>query len=166
MSCCNGLSALNRTGLSLGALRTSGKHTDLVSILSTLWDKIPFTIVREHIYGHQDEHEDRELTILESLNCKMDEKAKMIAQHQIDTRRRHRVPSTHLGFGTIKCHSTLVTSHIQQSIYTKIVHKGFVECLGEKLEIDPQLLETSINWKAHGKAHKAIPLSSKTFITK
>ena len=163
---CDGLSALNRTGLSLDALRASGKHMDLVSILSTLWDKIPFTIAREHVYGHQDEQEDRVLTILESLNCKMDEKAKMIAQHQIDNRRRYRVPSTHLGFGTIKCHGTLVTSHIQKSIYTEIVHKGFVERLGEKLEIDPQVLETSINWKAYGKARKAVPLSSKTFITK
>ena len=90
----------------------------------------------------------------------------MIAQHQIDTRRRLRVPSTHIGFGTIKCHGTLVTSHIQKSIYIEIVHKGFVECLGKKLEIDPQLLETSINWKAYGKACKAVPLSCKTFITK
>ena len=77
----DGLSALNRTGLSLDALRASAKHMDLVSILSTLWDKIPFMIgAREHVYGHQDEQEDRELTILESLNCRMDEKAKMIAQ--------------------------------------------------------------------------------------
>ena len=82
---CDGLSALNRTGLSLDALRASGKYMDLVSILSTLWEKIPFTIAREHVYGHQDDNDDRELTILESLNCKMDEKAKMIAQHQIDT---------------------------------------------------------------------------------
>ena len=167
----DGLSALNRTGLSLDALRASAKHMDLVSILSTLWDKIPFMIgAREHVYGHQDEQEDRELTILESLNCRMDEKAKMIAQQQIGTRRRYRVPSTHLGFGTIKCHGTLVTSHIQQSIYDRIVHNGFVERLGEKLAIDPQLLESSINWKAYGKAYgkarKAVPLSSKTFITK
>ena len=85
----DGLSALNRTGLSLDALRASAKHMDLVSILSTLWDKIPFTIgAREHVvYGHQDEQEDRELTILGSLNCRMDERAKMIAQQQIDTRR-------------------------------------------------------------------------------
>ena len=58
---------------------------DLVSILSTLWDIIPFTIAKEHVYGHQDEQANRELRILESLNCKMDKKAKMIAQHQIDT---------------------------------------------------------------------------------
>ena len=95
-----------------------------------------------------------------------DEKAKAIAQLQIDSRRRYSIPSTHLGFGTVKCNGTLVTSHIQKSLYNRIVHQGFVERLGEKLEIDPALLESSINWKAYGKARKAVPLSSQTFITK
>ena len=66
----------------------------------------------------------------------------------------------------MKCNGTLVTSHIQTSLYNRIVHQGFVERLGEKLEIDPALLESSINWKAYGKARKAVPLSSQTFITK
>ena len=126
---CDGLSALNRTGLSLDTLRASDKHMDMVSILSSLWYKIPFAIAREHVYGHQDEQVDRELTILEELNCKMDEKAKAIAQLQIDSRRRYRVPPTHLGFGTVKCNGTLVTSHIQTSLYNRIVHQGFVERL-------------------------------------
>ena len=91
---CDGLSALSRTGLSLDTLRASDKHMDMVSILSSPWDKIPFAIAREHVYGHQDEQVDRELTILEELNCKMDEKAKTIAQLQIDSRRRYHIPST------------------------------------------------------------------------
>ena len=97
----------------------------------------------------------------------MDAKVKLIAQTQIDARRRHRFPSTHLaGFGTVKCYDTLVTSHIQKSLYDKITHQGFVERLGEKLDFDPELLELSINWKAYGKARKAVPLSTQTFITK
>ena len=118
----------------------------------------------EHVYGYQDEQVDRELTILEELNCKMDEKTKAIAQLQIDSCRRYRVPSTHLGQGTVKCNGTLVTLHIQTSLYNRI--QGFMERVGEKLEIDPALLESSINWKAYGKARKAVPLSSQTFITK
>ena len=163
---CDGLSALNRTGLSLDSLRASDKHMDMVSMLSQLWENIPYTIAREHVYGHQDDQDEHELTILEQLNCRMDDKAKRIAQAQIDRRRQHRFPSTHLGFGTVKCHGSLVTTHIQKSLYDRITHKGFVERLGDKLDIDPGILETSINWKAYGKARKAAPLSTHTFITK
>ena len=152
---CDGLSALNRTGLSLDALRASNKHMDLISMLSHLWDIIPYTIAREHVYGHQDDLRDRVLTILEWLNCKMDHKAKRIALEQIDRRRNCRFSSTQLGFGTIKCHGSMVISHIQKSLYDRITHKDFVERLGEKLHIEPDLLDTRINWKAYGKARKA-----------
>ena len=142
------------------------KHMDLISMLSHLWDIIPYTIAREHVYGHQDDLRDRVLTILEWLNCEMDYKAKMIAIEQIDRRRNCRFSSTQLGFGTIKCHGSMVISHIQKSLYDRITHKDFIERLGEKLHIEPDLLDTRINWKAYGKARKAATLSTQTFITK
>ena len=130
---CDGLSALNRTRLSLDSLRASDKHMDLISMLSHLWDIIPYTIAREHVYGHQDNQRDRILTILEWLNCKMDDKAKTIALAQIARRINCRFSSMSLGFRTIKCHGSMVISHIQKSLYDYITHKDFVDRLGEKL---------------------------------
>ena len=106
------------------------------------------------------------MTILEWLNCKMDEKAKRIALQQITRRRNCRYSSTQLGFGTIKYHGSMVISHIQKSLYDRITHKCFIEHLGEKLHIEPDLLDSKINWKAYGKARKVAPLVTQTFITK
>ena len=140
---------------------------DLISMLSHLWDIIPYhTIAREHVYDHQDDQQDRVLTILECLNCKMDDKAKRIALEQIARRKNCRFSSTQLGFGTIKCHGSIEISPIQKSLYDRITHKGFIERLGEKLHIEPDLLDSKINWKAYGKARKAAPLSTQTFVTK
>ena len=96
----DGLSALNRIGLGPDALKAMDTHLDMVSMLGTLWSTIPFHIAREHAYGHQDEG-DRYLTVLESLDCKMDELAKSIAQIQTTFMLGVRFPPTTLGFRTI-----------------------------------------------------------------
>ena len=60
---CDGISALNKVGIDLEYIRYSNKHIDLISIISSHWDKSVFTPIKIHVYGHQDDlttHSNRE----------------------------------------------------------------------------------------------------------
>ena len=77
--CCDGSLALNQTGIPINSNRLRSTHTDLISILSNLWSKLPFVLVQEWVKGHQDDLQ-RPLTVIELLNCWMDHKAKQIVR--------------------------------------------------------------------------------------
>ena len=51
--------------------------------MTDLGEQSPFTVVKRHVYGHQDTL-GRNLNLLERLNCKMDHKAKEIARHHMN----------------------------------------------------------------------------------
>ena len=132
-----------------------------------MWSKITFVIEREWVKGHQDALQ-RPLTVIEHLNCWMDSKAKRIVRsHLRSSRRGLSFPPTTLGVGTITIEDSLVHTHIQQSLYHHITHnKAFVERLGETLDVDTDILESSISWSTFGKARKSSPLSLSLFVTK
>ena len=53
---CDGLSALKQVGRTPDSIRwCSKKHVDLVSTLADFWNRLQFTPVTEHVYGHRDE---------------------------------------------------------------------------------------------------------------
>jgi len=54
----------------------SAAHADLLQAIQTLWSKLPFCIVLEHMKGHQDAKETTALTRAAWLNIKADLRAK------------------------------------------------------------------------------------------
>ena len=97
------------------------KYVDLISINSALWETSQFEIVKEHVYGHQD-NINRILTQLEELNLRIDIKVKDIAQDYINS--NSAPPAfriTKLGFGTVNCGDTLVTSRLQYTCENTII---------------------------------------------
>ena len=72
---CDGLAALNSVGTAPEEIKYRGKHVDLISMTSELWDKSVFTFTPRHVYGHMDDL-NRPLTLDEQLNVKMDVLAK------------------------------------------------------------------------------------------
>ena len=163
--CCDGSSALNRTGIPIDSNRSRSTHTDLISILSKLWSKLPFVLVREWVKGHQDDLQ-RPLTVIGLLNCWMDHKAKRIVRQYLASRRRLTFAPTSLGTGTITIDGSLVHTHIQQSLYNHITHRSLVERLSETLEVDMHVLDSTISWSTFSKARKSSPLSLSVFVTK
>ena len=81
---CDGLSALEKVGLDKEYIRSSAKHIDLISIISELWKKSPFSPILEHVYGHQNESL-QPLSMHAQLNNKMDSMAKHIAMEHIES---------------------------------------------------------------------------------
>ena len=97
------------------------KNIDFISIINELWESSPYSIVKEHVYGHRDDIA-RPLTPLEALNCWMDTLAKRIALHHINHHHHHPpYQPTSLGFGTIQINGTTVSSRVQQSLYYYIL---------------------------------------------
>ena len=112
---CDGISALRKVLTSMDQLRSNSKHIDLVSILAHLWKDNQFSCEIEHGYGHQDDATRALRTVKEILNCRMDKFAKQIARAYI-------VEPTTLGVGSIVCRGTVITTHLQKSLYESILH--------------------------------------------
>ena len=85
--------------------------------------KSPFTVCKEHVYGHQDVT-GRPMTQLEQLNCKVDALAKDIALLHIQSMDSLPIPHcTSLGYGSIACSGQIITRKIQTTLYKHITGK-------------------------------------------
>ena len=54
----------------------------MIAIITDLWEKSDFNFVKEYVFAHQDDLA-RPLSMLETLNCRMDTLANDIAQEEI-----------------------------------------------------------------------------------
>ena len=103
-------------------------------MITSLWNQSTFLPNKVHVYGHQD-NTGKQLTNLEKLNCDRDSNAKSIASSKIDgTKPPQTYSPSDLGFGTITCGSTLVTSNIQSTLYKNVTHANMLKwlsCHGE-----------------------------------
>ena len=95
-------------GLDKEYIRSSAKHIDMISIITDLWRRSPFSPIREHVYGHQ-KSSLQPLTILAKLNNKMDSLVKRIDVEHIERTSEHQATPTSLGIGTITCGDELIT---------------------------------------------------------
>ena len=109
----------------------------------------------------------RKLTNLEKINCDRALDAKTIARSQIDGTAP---PSTHsssdLGFGTITCGSTLVTSNIQSTLYKSVTHTNMLNWLSCHGEDPCDLTSVKVGWNSFMAARKEVTLQTKLFVTK
>ena len=149
---CDGISALSRVGMSIDYIKSSMKHADMISYISTLWSKSNFSPNKVHVYGHRDDFI-RPLTVLEYLNCEMDELAKLIARNQMVYNKKNFVTTT-LGFGSVSCNGKLVVSKIRASLYSIILQQKNLTYLSDKLGIDNDSLVYETSWNSYGYARK------------
>ena len=120
-------SAINKLFSSPQFARVKYSHMDLLSIISALWSSSSFNPTHIHVYGHQDSTSLHRLSVESQLNCRMDTLAKSIALAAITSNSLLPPPfiST-LGFGSIICHSTPISSCLQQSLYHLISHSKYI----------------------------------------
>ena len=163
---CDGKAAIDRVNMAKNIMKSNMKNVDMLSIISDLWEDSPFNIIKQHVYGHQDDT-GKELTQLEKLNCRVDVWAKEIAHIQMEgllpTVAFH---STHQGYGTITCNGQLITSKIQNSLYKLVTKKHLLSALGKNTEVPKDFPSLNINWLTFGKARKEASGNIQTFITK
>ena len=135
-------------------IKANMKCVDMISIISELWSSSSFSITKEHVYGHQDDL-GRPLTQMEALNCRVDIFAKEIAGFKMsDLLPQPSFKATNLGLGTITCSNILITSKIQQSLYSQITHRKFVSALAENPEVPVNFTHINVEWEAYAKARK------------
>ena len=165
-SACDGLSALNQIKTETDEVRQSSQHGDLLSITADAWAQSQFTLLKEHVRGHQDDVQ-RPLTVLETINCEMDFDAKLVATQYIHNGcpPTRFTPSTK-GMGTITIRNQLVCSKIQQSLYQSVLHHNFVDRIAEKFGSDPITFDELTNWKAYKLARKSARFAIQKFISK
>ena len=119
-----------------------------------------------HVKGHQDSL-GRQLTRLETLNCLMDHNAKLYARYKDSGVLPPLLPApSTLGFGTITCGSTLVTSKLQTTLYNIITRRDMLRWMGQHSEIQAELEHLPIAWLPFACARKQSTLSINIFITK
>ena len=163
---CDGLAALQNVHLNKTRIKAKQTDVDLISMITSLWNKTDFSPNKVHVYGHQNDT-GRQLTNLEKLNCDRESDAKMFARSRIEGK----VPptphsSSDLGFGTITCGSTLVTSNIQSSLYKTVTHTNMLKWLSCHGEDSCDLTSVKVDWKSFMTARKEVTLQTKLFITK
>ena len=163
---CDGKSALQKVITGKYEIKCKYKDIGMISIMHDLWKESKFVPTTQHLYGHQDVT-GRELTMLETLNCKVDLRAKEIALNDIRDSTNHPPPSsTTLGLGSIYCNNSIITSKIRQSLYNSVTTKSFISWLSSKNTFPVDLLQHSIHWPSFHKARINASLSRKIFITK
>ena len=162
---CDGKSALSKINQPRMKVHCKDKQADLISILSDLWSNSPFSIVKQHVYGHQDEI-GRPLTILEKLNCYMDQRAKQIANLQMLTNTNHVFSPTSLGFATIQHKKSIISSKIQQSLYASITRDNFLSWISSKPSFALDISQHDIHWPSFEHARKNTSIPINLFITK
>ena len=141
---CDGKSALDKVGVSSDLVKAKHMHSDMISILSQLSNEIKFTLNKEHVKAHQDVL-NRPLSVKETLNCKMDHLAKSIALTHMAHKTPIKFTHTELGFGTIHCNGSWISSRLQSSLYKNITHNLHVDRLGHLLNLTPSLLHNKVN---------------------
>ena len=163
---CDGESALKQVSIGRTNLKCNKKHIDLISIINDLWESAPFKIKKQHVYGHQDQV-GRQLTTLESLNCRVDLLAKDIALHHIHLQAPPLIPAqTSLGFGTISCSTHIITGKIQSSLYRILWCTKLLSWLNTKHPGSINITYSDIHWKSYKKARKEARFGVNRFITK
>ena len=75
---CDGISDLETVRRPITNIKVKQKHSDLISLTSYVWSSTSYNITKEHVKAHQDDIQ-KQFTIKETLNCKMDKLAKDIA---------------------------------------------------------------------------------------
>ena len=109
--------------------------------------------------------------MLEKLNCWIDIKAKYIALVKANNGQQH--PSTSattstytLGLSSIKHNNELITSKIQQSLYSSITKQNYIQWLSSKPTHPIDTTESNIHWTSLITARKEATIQMKIFITK
>ena len=134
ITACDGISALNKVGVYQEYIRCSSKHIELVSIISSQWDKSVFTPIKFHVYGHQDDL-NRPLTVIERHNCDMNTLTSDISQKNNSGVTKYPTHITYEGLGAVICHDKLDNLYIQQPLYYYIHHHEFCKYISQNQEI-------------------------------
>jgi exonuclease III len=111
---CDNDAALERPFLPRTFLSSSQKSADLISLAHDIWQQSPASAIPTKVKGHADE-QNRQLTLLEKLNCIVDSKAKQF----LSTRKMIEIQRTgDLDFGCacISINGTNVTGKIANEI--------------------------------------------------
>ena len=163
---CDGEAAIDRVNMEKSTIKYNMINVDMLSIISDLWETSSFTIIKQHVYGHQDES-DRQLTQLERLICRVDLWAKEKAQQQIAGLLHNLTfTPTNQGYGTITCNGRLITSKVKSTLYKQVTMRKFITALGKNKDIPKYFSCLNINWWSFGKAHRESTDNIQTFITK
>ena len=170
---CDGKAALGKVAIDKCAVHSKDKHVDFISIISELWNDSQLTPLKQHVFGHQDVT-GRGLTMLEKLNCWMDTKAKYIAQVEANNNQQHPntvptfiLPSSYtIGLSSIVHNKKIITSKIQQSLYSSITKQNYIQWLSTKSTHPIDTTKVNIHWDSLISARKEVPIHMNLFITK
>ena len=104
---------------------------------------------------------------MERLNCVMDSDAKDLARKAIDNHvQTPSSPPTSLGFGTITCDSTTISSNLQSSLYHHITSIQMFKWLAGSDNECSEIDVVPLHRQSYATARKESSLSTKLFITK
>ena len=161
---CDGLSALNQVSLDTTTIKANTKNADMISIINSLLNLSNFIIIKEHVYGHQ-ENLYRPLTQIEKLNYRMDTPAKSIAlEYMRGETAKPRFPPTQISFGTIIYKNKLIPSRIQRSLYLQITHNSMITLMEKHTYLN--ISNVNLHWEAFATVRKEASFSLTLFITK
>ena len=76
----------------------------------------------------------------------------------IERTSEHKVAPTSLGIGTITCGDELITSRVQQILYTCILHNKLVKWYSKTLNIPLNLLREQVSWRVFKKLGMMVEL--------
>mmetsp|Transcript_17146 Transcript_17146/g.32462 ORF Transcript_17146/g.32462 Transcript_17146/m.32462 type:complete len:591 (+) Transcript_17146:2917-4689(+) len=111
---CDNDAALERPFLSRSQISPAQKSADLISIAHDIWETAPVSAIPTNVTGHADEL-NRTLTLLETLNCIVDSKAKQFLSAR-KTSEINRKGDPHFGLACITMDEINLPGKIAESI--------------------------------------------------
>ena len=145
---CDNISALEKCGTPIHAIKPAQKHYDLQSQLSQIELHSKSTKNLVHVYAHQDNNKAiANLTPLARLNTRVDHLAKAMT--------RQAYPPTILenGFPVVTCAGSRISSRLKSSLYYTITTRNYLRYLTSNGKL-AEGVDKYVHWKALRTAKK------------
>ena len=168
---CDGISALKSArNCTINSVNPKQKHSDILSAIAKLKDKLSIDLDFIHVKGHQDDLQDyADLDRLGQLNVMMDIEAKELLkvvttteQGTIEVNKFIPHPQS---FTLAKVMGNTIWDQISHNIYRAITDKIIINHWIDRKRFKEEDKDL-IDWKNHEKAMKLVGLSRRQFVTK
>lgn len=161
---CDNEKALRQVGIPRSKVKSSRKHSDLISVLVDSISSIPGKVNIVDVKGHADENKRiSELSVVEKLNVEVDKEAK-ISRERIKEN-THRIFSRLIGLGCVMINKVPTNDRHSWRIQ-EFVSKKRIRMSHARLHNIPEDIRPLIDEKAKATAAKRTPIHQQIFLTK
>jgi len=161
---CDNEKALRQVYIPRSKVKSSLKHSDLISVLIDIISSTPGKVTIVDVKGHADKYKRiSDLSVIEKLNMEVDKESKIC--RELIKENIHRTSSRLIGLGCVIINNVPSNDRHSWRIQESVAKRRIRTSLARIHNI-PEAIIPSIDEKAKSKAAKRIPIHNQIFVTK